>query len=117
MSVKLQKKPRTSKHSMSNYLKSCKRIARFKQSRMFFVADGCYGNVVPVHKEIGVIMTIPEMDRIHKCRKHAEWKTSIKITVKRVRVKEVGMETPVEQERDFDQEYKEWAEEVFWSRM
>jgi len=78
---------------------------------MFFVTDGCYGNVEPVHVEIGVIMTRSEIERLAKCRKH------VRITVKRERVKETETEEPKEIERDVNEEYKEWAEEQFWGRL
>ena len=116
MNPVLKPQPRMSKH-----IKSCKTIARFKQRqrRMLFIADGCYGNVVPVHKESGV-MAKPEIESLHKSHKH-EWRTSIKIkiTLKRIRVKESVEMEPYEEieDNDQDQDYKEWLEEQFWGRM
>jgi hypothetical protein len=118
MNPVLKSQPRMSKHLMSKHLKSCKTIARFKQRQRRIIEDGCYGNVVPVHKETGV-MAKPEME--HKCRNQDEWRTSIKIkiTLKRIRVKEsVEMEPEEEiEDNDQDQDYKEWLEEQFWGRM
>lgn len=119
---KKKTKPKTSKHAMSNYLKERKRIAYFKERRVIFIADGCYGNVVPMHAKMSkVVIFKPEMERIHKSRKQDEWKkASLRVVlVKPVKPHENWQvdEREPDQEQEQEQERKEWDEERFWGLM
>ncbi len=116
---KKRTKPKTSKHAMSNYLKERKRIAYFKERRVIFIADGCYGNVVPMHAKMSkVVIFKPEMERIHKSRKQDEWKkASLRVVLVKPHENWQVDEREPDQEHEQEQERKEWDEERFWGLM
>ena len=118
-----KKKPKMSKHLMSNYLKERKRIALFKKRRLIF-ADGC-GDGLVVHKQFEPsIIYKPELERIYKCRKHDAWKVSLKTTALKTEP-ETEPDLPEEskecEECEWlewgEQEWQEWEEERFWGRI